>query len=155
MTTHYVCDWCGDQYDDREGVASVDLTISATNEQLHMCADCAPDWIAKRYPDDAKPSDSGTAMTDGGEDIEPPEVAVGDRVTLCARHDGEQEYVHGVVVEVHSPKTVDVVYRVQSRRSNGGDGRFRRDSHTDSYEFATSCVYMADVNGWLKGWDNA
>ena len=70
-------------------------------------------------------------------------------------HDGENEYVHGVVNEVHSPKCIDVLYRVESRRSNSGEGRFRRDSHTDTYEFATSCVYMADVNGWLKGWDNA
>jgi hypothetical protein len=109
--------------------------------------------VTYRIPEPDSGADQPVA-TDGGE-IEPPEVDVGDRVTLCAMHDGENEYVHGVVNEVHSPKCIDVLYRVESRRSNSGEGRFRRDSHTDTYEFATSCVYMADVNGWLKGWDDA
>lgn len=162
MATLYVCDWCGDQYSDREAVASVDLTIGATNEKLHICEGCSPEWIRDRFPDDTDPVTDGVAMTDGGDDIgdgtepvEPPHVTVGDRVALCAKHDGENEYVHGVVNEVHSPKTIDVLYRVESRASNGGEGRFRRDSHTDTYDFATSCVYMADSNGWLKGWDDA
>lgn len=86
---------------------------------------------------------------------EAPTVRTGDKVTLCAKSDGANEYVEGVVATVHSPETIDVLYRVESRENNGGSGSFERDHHTDTYEFQTSCVYMADVNGWLKGWDDA
>lgn len=95
--------------------------------------------------------------TDGGEefDPEPPHVTVGDRVTAILQHDGDAEYVEAVVGTVHSSKTIDAVYRVESRAEHGGDGSFERDHHTDRYEFQTSLVYMADIAGWLKGWDDA
>jgi hypothetical protein len=93
-------------------------------------------------------------VTDGGE-IDPPEISTGDRVTAVLQHDGEAEYVEGVVATVHSSRTIDVLYRVESRAQHGGDGAFERDDYTDTYEFQTSLVYMADVGGWIKGWDDA
>lgn len=94
-------------------------------------------------------------LTDGGAEITPPPVEVGDRVTVILASDGDAEYVEGVVVMVHSPRTIDAVYRVESRSEHDGDGSFERDHHTDTYEFQTSLVYMAEIAGWLKGWDDA
>lgn len=50
MTTLYECDWCGERTYERDHVASVDVTIGATNEQLHMCVGCAPDGIKQQFP---------------------------------------------------------------------------------------------------------
>ena len=99
--------------------------------------------------------------TDGGQDpdtgerIEPPAVDVGDRVLAILATDDGVEYLEAIVNTVHSKRTIDAVYRVESRQEHGGDGGFERDHHTDSYEFQTSLVYMGDVGGWLAGWDDA
>lgn len=60
MSTRYVCDWCGDEFEDRAQVASVDVTIDAINEKLHMCAECAPSHLRQHYPDERK------KVADGG-----------------------------------------------------------------------------------------
>lgn len=104
---------------------------------------------------DALPEPEPEVRADGGPEQDPPQVTVGDRVTIIMRNDGEPEYVEGVVTTVHNPRTIDAVYRVESRAVHGGDGAFERDHHTDTYEFETSLVYMADVAGWLKGWNDA
>jgi len=101
--------------------------------------------------DGGQPDDTG----DDTPSTDPPEVSVGDRVTVIMRNDAGPEYVKGVVVTVHAPRTIDAVYRVESRAQHGGDGSFERDHHTDRYEFQTSLVYMADIAGWRKGWDDA
>lgn len=61
MSTKYLCDWCYDEFDDRAQVASVDVTIGAHNEAVHMCASCAPDHLKQHYPDYAN-----VTVTDGG-----------------------------------------------------------------------------------------
>jgi len=48
----YECDWCHAMFDDRAQVASLDITIGAVNETAHMCGQCAPDWLAERFPED-------------------------------------------------------------------------------------------------------
>lgn len=107
----------------------------------------------------AADSDEGSSgsdpIPDGGSMSSPPAVSVGDRVTAIFAHDGGPEHVEAIVATVHAPKTIDAVYRVESRTKQGGDGTFERDHHTDRYDFQTSLVYMADVAGWRKGWDDA
>jgi len=53
MSTLFVCDWCGTEFPNREHVASVDVTIGATNEKCHACVNCVPDFIRQHFPDDA------------------------------------------------------------------------------------------------------
>lgn len=60
MSTLYLCDWCDVEFEDREQVASVDLTIGAVNEKLHMCAECAPSHLRQHYPDEQE------KVADGG-----------------------------------------------------------------------------------------
>lgn len=57
MTTLFECDWCGARFDTREQVASVDVTIGATNETLHACAQCVPEWVAQHFPEERTPLD--------------------------------------------------------------------------------------------------
>lgn len=113
-------------------------------------------WCHELHHEPQNPYGDGPAgfATDGGTP-EPPVVEVGDRVTAILRHNNDAEYVEAVVVTVHGPRTIDAVYRVESRTEHDGDGSFERDHHTDRYEFQTSLVYMADIAGWLKGWDDA
>lgn len=60
MSTRYVCDWCNDQFDDHDQVASVDLTVGTHAEKLHICAKCVPDWLRDHFPEERK------LVTDGG-----------------------------------------------------------------------------------------
>lgn len=99
--------------------------------------------------------DADDVATDGGERPPPPDVAVGDRVTICMQADGDAEYVEGVVATVHNPRTIDAVYRRESRVGFDGSGAFERNDHIDEYSLQTSLVYMAESHGWLKGWDDA
>ena len=61
MTTRFVCDWCVAEFEDRAQVASVDATIGAVNEKLHMCVECAPSHLRQHYPDEQK------KVADGGD----------------------------------------------------------------------------------------
>lgn len=63
MSTRYVCDWCNDQFDDHDQVASVDLTVGTHAEKLHICAKCVPEWLRDHFPEERK------IVTDGGEDV--------------------------------------------------------------------------------------
>lgn len=56
----YECDWCGDRFDDRAQVASVDITIDGFNEKGHLCAQCAPDHLNTHYPEERE------VLADGG-----------------------------------------------------------------------------------------
>ena len=57
MTTLFECDWCGDRFDNREQVASVDVTIGAHNQALHACVECVPEWVRQHFPDERTPLD--------------------------------------------------------------------------------------------------
>jgi len=56
MTTLHQCDWCGDVFDDRAQVASIDLTIGTANEKMHACVSCVPDWVKQHFPDERTPT---------------------------------------------------------------------------------------------------
>jgi hypothetical protein len=67
MSTRYVCDWCGDEYADREQVAYADVTINAVSEKLHLCVECAPDHLRQHHPEKTKrkATDGGQQTADG------------------------------------------------------------------------------------------
>jgi len=50
MSTIYVCDWCGDEFHERENVASADVTIGTVNRKYHLCVGCAPDDLESAFP---------------------------------------------------------------------------------------------------------
>lgn len=67
MSKIYVCDWCNTEFRDRQDVILLDATHGAARtdslqETLHVCLECAPDWVASQVPDNA-----GKPITDGGQ----------------------------------------------------------------------------------------
>ena len=69
MSRRFVCDWCGAAFDDRDQVAHCEVTVGATAEQLHMCVECAPDFLKTRYPEEQQ------KVTDGGHEITVEQIA--------------------------------------------------------------------------------
>lgn len=61
MSTRYVCDWCLTEFEDRDHVGHVDLTVDTHAESLHICAECVPDHLKQHFPDPKIVTDGGVA----------------------------------------------------------------------------------------------
>jgi len=85
-------------------------------------------------------------------DPDPEDAQVGDRVTLVDPQ-GSGETYEGVVNCVHSPGTINALYRPD------GDGTFGDCDHRAEYTIATSLVPARQQDGqpahaYRMGWDS-
>jgi hypothetical protein len=154
MTTHFECDWCGDLFAEREAVASVDITINTRNEQLHLCAACAPDFLKPQFPDEYYPPDNDIA-TDGGRALDTA-PSIGERVTYIdsdgGRHPALVTWVFG-----DDPGPAPMIncaqgedFTLGATDATGGDYGSRV-THRTSVSHRTDMDTHAYTRGWPAG----